>query len=134
MASSSSRSWVAGHLERLGLLERFALLRCSEDVARHKPFPDLYLSALQHLGVEPDQAIAFEDSPNGVRAARAAGVFCVAIPNPVTAQLESKHANLRLESFQEMSLVEFLARVERRGFRITTELMDQLCPEEGPSS
>ncbi|HEV8638076.1 MAG TPA: HAD family hydrolase [Chloroflexota bacterium] len=112
VASSSSREWVAGHLERLRLVDRFALLRCGGDVARHKPFPDLYQAALEGLGVRPDEAVAFEDSPNGVRAARAAGIFCVAVPNPVTARLDLSHADLRLASFEELPLAELLARVD----------------------
>jgi HAD superfamily hydrolase (TIGR01509 family) len=114
VASSSSRGWVAGHLERLGLLDRFGLLRCGGDTARHKPFPDLYLAALEGLGLRPDEALAFEDSPNGVRAARAAGIFCVAVPNPVTAQLDLSHADLRLTSFDALPLADLLARVGRR--------------------
>jgi HAD superfamily hydrolase (TIGR01509 family) len=113
VASSSSRAWVAGHLERLGLLERFGLLRCSDDVARHKPFPDLYLAALDGLGVEAAEAVAFEDSPNGVRAAQAAGIFCVAVPNPVTAQLDLTHADLRLDSLADPPLADLLALIER---------------------
>jgi HAD superfamily hydrolase (TIGR01509 family) len=117
IASSSPRRWVAEHLERLGLLDRFELLRCEEDAARHKPDPDLYLAALAGLGVSADAALAFEDSPNGVRAAQGAGIFCVAVPNPVTAQLDLSHADLRLDSLEAPPLGELLSRVEsaRRG-------------------
>jgi HAD superfamily hydrolase (TIGR01509 family) len=114
IASSSPRRWVAEHLERLGLLDRFELLRCEEDAARHKPDPDLYLAALVGLGVPAEQAIAFEDSPNGVRAAQAAGIFCVAVPNPVTAQLDLSHADLRLDSLDAAPLAELLSRLESR--------------------
>jgi HAD superfamily hydrolase (TIGR01509 family) len=114
IASSSPRRWVAEHLERLGLLDRFELLRCEEDAARHKPDPDLYLAALDGLGVPAEQAIAFEDSPNGVRAAQAAGIFCVAVPNPVTAQLDLSHADLRLDSLDAAPLAELLSRLEAR--------------------
>jgi HAD superfamily hydrolase (TIGR01509 family) len=117
VASSSSRAWVAGHLERLGLVDRFALLRCGEDGARHKPSPDLYLAALDGLGVPPDEALAFEDSPNGVRAAQAAGIFCVAVPNPVTARLDLSHADLRLGSLAELPLAALLERVAGRPLR-----------------
>jgi beta-phosphoglucomutase-like phosphatase (HAD superfamily) len=99
------------------LLDRFELLRCEEDAARHKPDPDLYLAALDGLGIPADEAIAIEDSPNGVRAAQAAGVFGVAVPNPVTAQLDLSHADLRLDSLEDVPLAELLSRVEsaRRG-------------------
>jgi HAD superfamily hydrolase (TIGR01509 family) len=111
IASSSPRRWIVEHLDRLGLLDRFELLRCEEDCARHKPEPDLYLAALEGLGVAADEAIAIEDSPNGVRAAQAAGIFCVAVPNPVTAQLDLSHADLRLDSLEALALSDLLSRV-----------------------
>src|SRR5262249_14540292 len=83
VASSSQREWVERHLDRLGLRRYFAALRCREDVARVKPDPALYRAALAALGVEPGHAVAFEDSPNGVAAAVAAGMRCVAIPGPM---------------------------------------------------
>ncbi len=65
VASSSERAWVEGHLSRLGLLDYFDGLRCADDVTRTKPDPELYLSALQMLGVSAEAAVAIEDSPNG---------------------------------------------------------------------
>ena len=59
------------------------------DVARAKPLPVLYLEALRGSAVGAAEAVAFEDSPNGIRAAKAAGIFCVAVPNGVTASLPS---------------------------------------------
>ena len=113
VASSSSRDWVAGHLDRFGLLECFDVLRCAGDVARVKPDPALYRAVLTALEVGPGEAVAFEDSPNGIRAARAAGIFCVAVPNPLTADLDLGHADLRLRSLAELSLPSLLARVAR---------------------
>src|SRR6266536_3188482 len=84
IASSSPRSWVTGHLEAHGLLERFRTIRCRDDVVHAKPAPDLYLAALEDLGIQADEAIAIEDSPNGSAAAKAAGLYCIAVPNPVT--------------------------------------------------
>ena len=80
VASSSTRAWVTDHLSRLGLLEKFDYLRCGDEVAHKKPDPELYLDVLKQFGITGDQAIVLEDSPNGVRAAQAAGIFCVAIP------------------------------------------------------
>ena len=111
IVSSSPRRWIVEHLGRLGLLDRFELLRCEEDAARHKPDPDLYLAALDGLGLPADEAVAFEDSPNGVRAAQAAGLFCVAVPNPVTAQLDLSHADMRLDSLADVPLGELLERI-----------------------
>ena len=109
VASSSRHRWVDGHLARLRLDHFFETVRCADDVARTKPQPDLYLSALDALQVSPLEAIAFEDSPNGVRAARSAGIFVVAIPNPVTAQLTFTGESLRLASMADLTLGELLA-------------------------
>lgn len=109
VASSSHHQWVDGHLLRLGLTHFFETVKCADDVARTKPEPDLYLAALKALGVGPDEAVALEDSPNGVTAARRAGIFVVAIPNPITAQLKIEGESLRLESMADLSLDELLA-------------------------
>jgi len=111
VASSSPRHWVAGHLDRLGLISRFDCLRCSDDVARVKPEPELYLSALGALGVAPEQAVALEDSPNGILAAKRAGMFCVAVPNGLTRQLPLDRADFRIDSLAEMSLEQLLGRL-----------------------
>src|SRR6202035_584891 len=94
VASSSPRSWVVQHLMRLGLLDKFDAMKFGDEVVHRKPDPELYLAALDLLGARPEQAIALEDSPNGVRAAQNAGIYCVAIPNPITAQLPLGHADL----------------------------------------
>ena len=109
VASSSSRAWVSGHLDRLGLLPAFDALCSRDDVDRVKPHPDLYLLALRQLGVEAREAFAIEDSPNGVTAAKAAGLRCVAAPNALTAQMHLAHADLRLPSLAGVSLAEIAA-------------------------
>ncbi len=109
VASSSPREWVAGYLERLGLRERFQAICCGDEVEWAKPAPDLYLAALAALGVAAGEAVALEDSPNGIAAARAAGLFCVAIPNAVTRHT-SLAAPMSVKSLSELS-VERLAGV-----------------------
>lgn len=109
VASSSDRAWVEGHLARLGLLPFFDLTRCADDVSRTKPDPELYLSAVAGLDVPPERAVAFEDSPNGARAAKAAGLFCVAVPNPMTANLSFGHADFVLPSMAARPLADVLA-------------------------
>ncbi len=111
LASSSSREHVRGHLERLRLLHYFQSLRCFEDTDRHKPDPTPYLRVLDDLGVTAKEAIAFEDSPNGVTAAKAAGIFCVAVPNPITSRLPLEHADHRLMSLADEPLGTILKRV-----------------------
>ena len=74
----------------------------------------LYLEALNRLGLRAEEAIAFEDSPNGVRAATAAGIYCVAVPNPITATLAFENADLTLSSLADLPLSELLERVDGR--------------------
>jgi HAD superfamily hydrolase (TIGR01509 family) len=114
IASSSSHSWVDGHARRLGVFDFFDEVICADDVeiGRTKPYPDLFLLALQRLQVRADEAIVFEDSPNGVRAARSAGIFVVAVPNPVTSLLSIENANLTLRSLEDLSLSDLLNKVQ----------------------
>ncbi len=114
VASSSSRDWVEGHLERLGLALHFHCVRCSDHVERVKPDPALYRAALEGLGLRPEEAIAFEDSPNGILAAKGAGVFCVAVPNAATRELSLDAADVRLTSLAEISLADLVREVQRR--------------------
>ena len=104
VASSSSAEWVEGHLGRLGLLERFDVVRCRDHVERAKPAPDLYQAVVDGLGVTPEEAVAFEDSAHGVAAARGAGLWCVAVPNDVTRTLDFSDAHLLAASLEEVSL------------------------------
>ena len=114
IASSSDRDWVAGNLARLGLLEYFDVIHTSDDVERTKPDPSLYQLALQSLGLSPIEAIVLEDSPNGVIAAKDAGIFTIAVPNPLTASLNLDRADMVLESLAELSLVDLIQAVETK--------------------
>lgn len=104
VASSSPRSWVEGHLGRLGLLERFRLTRCIDDVAAPKPAPDLFLAAAAGLRVAPSEALVLEDSGNGLLAAIAAGCPCIVVPNRVTAHLDFGGALRVLSTLEEIDL------------------------------
>jgi HAD superfamily hydrolase (TIGR01509 family) len=112
IASSSRSTWVIDHLERFGIHEHFDAILCSEDVSRTKPDPELYCKALERLEVAPTETIAFEDSTNGIRAAKAAGLFCVVVPNPLTADLDLSQADLQLESLEAVSLQELVDQAE----------------------
>jgi len=74
LASSSRHEWVDSHLTRLGLIDYFDSIKCFDDVKQSKPDPELYLAVLDALGVHGREAIALEDSPNGVIAAQQAGI------------------------------------------------------------
>jgi HAD superfamily hydrolase (TIGR01509 family) len=113
VVSNSSRNWVTGHLARLDLQARFDSLLCAEDVAQLKPDPALYQATLDALGIRADQAIAFEDSPRGVVAAKRAGLYCVAVPNPVTQRLSLAEADAKWTSLGEMPLQRLLSSMSQ---------------------
>jgi HAD superfamily hydrolase (TIGR01509 family) len=81
VASSSNRPLIEAVLEGAGITDLFEAVVSSEEVARGKPAPDVYLEAARRLGLEPAQAAAVEDSANGIRAAHAAGMRVLALPN-----------------------------------------------------
>jgi HAD superfamily hydrolase (TIGR01509 family) len=81
VASSSNRELIELVLDESGLADAFAVVVSSEEVARGKPAPDVYLAAVQALGAAPPECVAVEDSTNGLRAAAAAGLVVVAVPN-----------------------------------------------------
>jgi len=104
VASSSPRWWVQGNLERLGIFGSFDVVATGDEVPRTKPDPAVYLLALERLGVPAGEALALEDSPNGVRAAQAAGMRCVAVPNDVSRHLDLSAADAVLGSLSGLDL------------------------------
>lgn len=127
VASSSERDWVEPHLMRLGLRSYFERITTGDDVGpgRTKPHPDIYLKALAGLQLGPREVLALEDSPNGIQAARSAGLRAVVVPNPVTKLLRLE-ADLVLRSLSEIPLEEILRRVEARpkGRKIARAVQD----------
>jgi HAD superfamily hydrolase (TIGR01509 family) len=114
IVSSASRPWIDRHLRRLERLHGWdAIVTADGDRLRAKPRPTLYLEALERLEVAAAEAVAFEDSPNGIRAARAAGIYCVGVPNPVTAGLGLDEADLVVDSLASLPLDELLVTVSR---------------------
>ncbi|MBX2998391.1 MAG: HAD family hydrolase [Caldilineaceae bacterium] len=118
VASSSSRSWVEGHLRHLQIDRFFDCTNCSDDVEQVKPDPTLYLRALDKLGVCADEAIAFEDSPNGALAAKRAGIFCVTIPNPMTRQMVFAAGDMMLSSLESLPLETLLGQVDAARMKV----------------
>ena len=114
IASSSPHSWVDTHAKRLGIFDQFDVIICADDVGvgRTKPNPDLFLLALNQLKVQKNEAVVFEDSPNGVKAAQSAGIFVVAIPNPVTSLLPFQGVDLMLTSLSDLYLPGLLNKVK----------------------
>ena len=111
LASSSDRAWIDWWLTSHNIISYFACIRTAEDVVRTKPSPELFLSAATCLGAQPAVCLVFEDSPNGILAARAAGMRCVAVPGAITRQLELPPADLVLESLEALPLIGILAKL-----------------------
>ena len=112
IASSSEAEWVLPLLERIGLHASFGHVVTTEGELRPKPAPDTYVEACAQLGVDPADALAIEDSPHGIAAAKAAGLRCVAVPHELTETLDLSAADLRLTSLAECSLADALARID----------------------
>ncbi len=112
IGSSSTRGRIIAMLERLGLAGRFAAVAGGDEVPRAKPAPDVYLLAAERIAVPPARCTVLEDSENGVRAAKAAGMRCIAVPSMLTRSLDFSGADL---------VVDHLAAVT----------MDTLCPPAG---
>ncbi|HEY6961386.1 MAG TPA: HAD-IA family hydrolase [Gaiellaceae bacterium] len=112
IVSSASRRWIDMHLERLERAIGWdAILTADHDPDRAKPAPTLYLEALEAVGVAAADAVAFEDSPNGAKAAKAAGIFVVGIPNEVTKDYGlGDAADLVVDSLADLPPDELIAR------------------------
>ncbi|GLZ13930.1 haloacid dehalogenase [Actinomadura sp. NBRC 104425] len=83
LASSAARQLIDAVLPHFGVADRFSATVSSEEVPRGKPSPDVYAEAVRRLGIDPRHGLAVEDSGNGIRAAHAAGLTVIGIPNPV---------------------------------------------------
>ena len=114
VASSSPPHWVEGHLDRLGLRQRFGCLACCDGVVPAKPDPTSYRLACERLGAVPQRSVAVEDSPAGVSAAVKAGLLTIAVPHGLTASLDLSAADLLVASLAEVTLADFLEQAGRR--------------------
>jgi len=114
VASSSSCGWVDGWLRRHGIRDLLDVVVARDDVTRVKPDPELFLLAARRLEVEPGRCVVFEDSPNGMRAALAAGMRCVAVPNALTRTLERPEVDLLMAALDERPLAGILDVLGRR--------------------
>ena len=104
LASSSTHRIIEAALDRLELADEFEVVLSAEDEPAGKPDPAIYLSAASALRVRPESCIAIEDSPNGVRAAKAAGMTCIAIPlDPLDYPAGGPEADLTLASLEQIS-------------------------------
>jgi putative hydrolase of the HAD superfamily len=112
VASSSDYEHVATYLQRFELLAHFATICTRNDVAKVKPAPDLFELALDRLGLVAAEAVVFEDSPNGLLAALAAGIRTVVVPNPLTNQLTFNPAAIKkVEAFTQIDMPGLIAEL-----------------------
>jgi len=112
IVSSSSRFWIDMHLERLERAYGWdAILTADRDRKRAKPNPTMYLEALDVLGVSAGEAVVFEDSPNGIAAGKAAGIFVVGVPNEVTRDAGLDEADLVVDSLADLPPDELVRRL-----------------------
>lgn len=110
LATSSYRAWIEPHLERLDLRGFFDVIHTADDVEKAKPDPALYRLAVRSLGVESQEAVAVEDSLNGLRAAKAAGLYGIVVPNAMTAGLDFSEADLVVPTLDGQKLEMLVAR------------------------
>ncbi len=115
LASSSNREIIDLFLELSGLGRFFQVTLSSEEVARGKPYPDVYLEAARRLGADPAACVAVEDSSNGIKAARAAGIAVIALPNPhyPPGEEELSGAEVQIGSLHELT-PELVERAQER--------------------
>lgn len=111
LASSSSLSWIQPYLERHNLAAYFSSICTSDHVAKVKPDPELYMQSLDNLGVSGEEAIAFEDSLNGLKAAKSAGLHCVIVPNEVTRYSPFCEHNLMINSMSDLPLEQVIRAI-----------------------
>ena len=104
LATSSRRRWVDLKLRVAGLDGMFDATIAGDEVEHGKPAPDIYLQMASRLGVAPKQCLAVEDSPTGVAAAVAAGMYTVAVRTDATAGLDISHANRVIDSLEEFDM------------------------------
>lgn len=114
VASSSSPGWVEGHLQRLGLRDRFACIVGRGADVPSKPDPTSYLFACAQLGADPLHSVAVEDSPHGVSAAVAAGLFTIAVPHGLTRSLDFSRAHTVVGSLDAIRLADTVAAARGR--------------------
>lgn len=101
IGSSATRPWIESSLEHHSIRDLFWSLATADDVARTKPEPDVYLLAARQLGMDPADCIVIEDAPAGVRAAKAAGMYCIGYTADSTPQILAE-ADMHIRHFDEL--------------------------------
>jgi beta-phosphoglucomutase family hydrolase len=108
IASGSQRAWINFLLERFNLRDRFEVIVSSDEVERGKPSPDIFLKAVERLGLPASSCLVLEDALNGIRAAKAAGCRAVAVPSKFTAHQDFAEADLIISGLADQKLQKIL--------------------------
>ena len=114
VASGSPSDWVEAHLDRLALRNYFHAIQCSPDANGSRPDAQIYLDVCNALDVTPQAAIAIEDSPTGIAAAKKAGLYCVSVPNALTRSVSMDGADMVLVSLSSITLDEVVEHAARQ--------------------
>jgi HAD superfamily hydrolase (TIGR01509 family) len=112
VASSSHSPWVHGHLERLELFDRFGFIATRDLVDAGKPSPDLFVLAVEQLGVDPSRTVGLDDSPAGIASAKAAGLAAVGVPSGMTSTADFSGADLVVGSVENLDLTRLRALLD----------------------
>jgi len=120
IVTSTHREEAEAIIKSISVKDFFDIIITGSDVKNVKPAPDVYLLAMQKLGVNPHECIVFEDSQSGIEAAKAAGIACVAIPNTATEGMDFSKANTVVKSFSKLSL-ESINRIVSGKFSVVNE-------------
>lgn len=103
LASSSPIEAINFVLDKFSLRKFFAVVVSGDTIPLGKPYPDIYLHTAENLGVEPIECVVIEDSINGVKSAKSAGMICIAVPDKRLSQKEFQIADLIVDSLDEVS-------------------------------
>ena len=113
LATNARREWAGQRLEILGIEPLFDAIITGDMLSAYKPDPEIYLKATQALGVEPTETLAIEDSPPGIRAARDAGLYTIAIRNPWMRDADQSYAHVIVDSLRDIDINALLAGGEK---------------------
>jgi len=104
VASSTKQALIHKHLSSIGLSDYFDVMESAENVKHSKPAPDVFLKTAELLGVNPENCLVIEDSSNGVKAAKNAGMVCIAFKNPEFPSQDTRLADLEVTRIEDITL------------------------------
>lgn len=109
LVTNARRAWAGPRMDIMGITDIFDVIVTGDMVSEHKPNPEIYLQATQALGVDPRETLAIEDSPSGIRAARDAGLYTIAIRTQWMGAVDQTYAHVIVDSLREIDIDALLA-------------------------